>query len=200
MPSTADSMSTSSKTTTGALPPSSRWARLRSFAAAVATAMPARVDPVIETSWGMGCSVSAAPVSRSPQIRLQTPGGKMLLHLLHHPVRRRRRGVRRLEDDGVARGKGRGELPDRHHHRVVPRGHLRDGTDRLATYRAEVNPRMYSPLERPSSTRAAPAKNRIWSTIGGISSDIVRCDRLAGVLGLDGDELLGVLLDHVGEP
>ena len=50
---------------------------MRSFAAAVATAMPARVDPVIETSSGMGCSVSAAPVSRSPQIRLQTPGGKM---------------------------------------------------------------------------------------------------------------------------
>ncbi len=33
---------------------------------------------------------------------------------------------------------------------------------------------MYSPADLPSSTRAAPAKNRIWSTIGGISSDIVR--------------------------
>jgi hypothetical protein len=43
-------MSTSSNTTTGALPPSSRWARLRSAAAAVATAIPARVEPVIETS------------------------------------------------------------------------------------------------------------------------------------------------------
>jgi hypothetical protein len=32
---------------------------------------------------------------------------------------------------------------------------------------------MYSPAARPSSTRAAPAKNRIWSTIGGISSDAV---------------------------
>ena len=29
---------------------------------------------------------------------------------------------------------------------------------------------MYSPADRPSSTRAAPAKNRSWSTIGGISS------------------------------
>ena len=29
---------------------------------------------------------------------------------------------------------------------------------------------MYSPAERPSSIRAAPAKKRIWSTIGGISS------------------------------
>ena len=32
---------------------------------------------------------------------------------------------------------------------------------------------MYSPVALPSSTRAAPAKKRIWSTIGGISSDIV---------------------------
>src|ERR1700704_776208 len=29
---------------------------------------------------------------------------------------------------------------------------------------------MYSPADRPSSTRAAPAKKRNWSTIGGISS------------------------------
>ena len=29
---------------------------------------------------------------------------------------------------------------------------------------------MYSPALRPSSTRAAPAKKRIWSTIGGTSS------------------------------
>jgi hypothetical protein len=32
---------------------------------------------------------------------------------------------------------------------------------------------MYSPAERPSSMRAAPAKNRIWSIIGGTSSDAV---------------------------
>ncbi len=37
----------------------------------------------------------------------------------------------------------------------------------------EVNPAMYSPADRPSSMRAAPAKNRIWSTIGGISSEAV---------------------------
>ncbi|CAM5737515.1 hypothetical protein SALBM311S_09323 [Streptomyces alboniger] len=32
---------------------------------------------------------------------------------------------------------------------------------------------MYSPALRPSSIRAAPAKKRIWSTIGGISSERV---------------------------
>src|SRR5262249_38291592 len=37
----------------------------------------------------------------------------------------------------------------------------------------EVCPFMYSPADLPSRTRAAPAKNRIWSTDGGISSLIV---------------------------
>ena len=37
----------------------------------------------------------------------------------------------------------------------------------------EVNPAMYSPALRPPATRAAPAKNRRLSTIGGISSAIV---------------------------
>ncbi len=60
---------------TGALPPSSRCARVTFFAAAVATAMPAPVDPVIDTRAGALCEVSAAPVSRSPQITLTTPGG-----------------------------------------------------------------------------------------------------------------------------
>ena len=32
---------------------------------------------------------------------------------------------------------------------------------------------MYSPPDLPSRIRAAPAKKRIWSTIGGISSDMV---------------------------
>jgi len=31
---------------------------------------------------------------------------------------------------------------------------------------------MYSPADLPSNTRAAPAKKRIWSTIGTISSAI----------------------------
>ena len=42
----------------------------------------------------------------------------------------------------------------------------------------EVKPRRYSPCERPSRMRAAPAKKRIWLTDGGISSLAVR---LAGL-------------------
>ena len=76
IPSAAASMSASSKTITGALPPSSRWTRLRSFAAEPATSMPARTEPVMATIWGVGCSTRARPVSRSPQTTLRTPGGR----------------------------------------------------------------------------------------------------------------------------
>ena len=64
----------------------------------------------------------------------------------------------------------------------------------------EVNPDMYSPAERPSSIRAAPAKNRIWSTIGGISSDRVSAIGLPVFSRLGRDELLGPGLDRVGDP
>ena len=76
MPSAVAATSASSKTTTGALPPSSRCTRLRSSAAARATSVPARTEPVIETIAGTGCLTSSRPVSRSPVITLKTPGGK----------------------------------------------------------------------------------------------------------------------------
>ena len=38
--------------------------------------MPARTEPVIETSCGVGCSTTARPVVRSPQTTLKTPGGR----------------------------------------------------------------------------------------------------------------------------
>ena len=38
--------------------------------------MPARTEPVIDTIAGVGCSTIARPVSRSPQMTLNTPGGR----------------------------------------------------------------------------------------------------------------------------
>ncbi len=75
-PAAVASTSASSKTMTGALPPSSRWTRLRSAAAEAATSMPARTLPVIDTMAGVGCSTSALPLSRSPHTTLSTPGGR----------------------------------------------------------------------------------------------------------------------------
>ena len=58
---------------------------------------------------------------------------------------------------------------------------------------------MYSPGDLPSRTRAAPAKNRIWSTIGAISSDRVSEIGLPVFSHSICDEFLGVRLDEVGE-
>ncbi len=57
---------------------------------------------------------------------------------------------------------------------------------------------MYSPAERPSSTRAAPAKKRRLSAHTGISSRAYG-ERLADVARLDLGQLLGVRVDDVGE-
>ena len=76
MPPAAAAGSASSKTITGALPPSSRCTRFRSDAAACATSIPARTLPVIDTIRGTGSATSMRPVSRSPQMTLQTPGGR----------------------------------------------------------------------------------------------------------------------------
>src|ERR1700680_3608889 len=45
-------------------------------AAAWATWIPARTDPVIDTSCGMSWATSARPMSTSPQTTLSTPGGR----------------------------------------------------------------------------------------------------------------------------
>ena len=74
--SAAASMSASAKTMHGALPPSSRWTRLRSDAAAFATSMPARTEPVIDTICGVLWSIIRPPVVRSPVITLSTPLGR----------------------------------------------------------------------------------------------------------------------------
>ena len=58
---------------------------------------------------------------------------------------------------------------------------------------------MYSPAERPSSTRAAPAKNRSWSTAGGSSSLAVSSRGLPVLRHLGVDDLVGPRLHRVGE-
>ena len=59
---------------------------------------------------------------------------------------------------------------------------------------------MYSPAARPSRQRAAPAKKRRLSTRNGHLVLAHRLDRLADVQRLEPRELVGVLLDRVGDP
>ena len=55
--------SASAKMTTGALPPSSRWTRLSVAAAAWATALPLRTEPVSAIMAMSGCSASREPTT-----------------------------------------------------------------------------------------------------------------------------------------
>jgi len=71
-------MSTSSNTTTGALPPSSRWTRFRVSDAARAIHLPVPTDPVSETMSTSAWVTSACPAgSPCPVITFSTPAGKL---------------------------------------------------------------------------------------------------------------------------
>jgi hypothetical protein len=70
-----NSRSASSKTSTGALPPSSRCTRLSVFAAVAMIFLPVPVEPVRLTMRTSGCSTSAWPVSLPPVTMLTTPSG-----------------------------------------------------------------------------------------------------------------------------
>jgi len=94
----AASRSASSKTTTGALPPSSRWTRLRESAAARMTALPVVTSPVMETIATSGCDERAAPaLSPWPVTTFSTPGGSRSA-----ASSARRRAVSGVSSDGFS--------------------------------------------------------------------------------------------------
>ena len=74
-PCAAASMSASSKTMKGALPPSSMWTRLSVPAAARMTALPVSLAPVSEIRRTSGCATSATPTSSPPVTMFSTPSG-----------------------------------------------------------------------------------------------------------------------------
>ena len=177
----------------GALPPSSRCTRLTSVRRARGDLHAgAHRAGDRRPSAGVGCSTSAGRCRGRRMTTLSTPGGRNSAAISASSSVALGRGVARLEHDGVAGGERGRDLPHRHHQRVVPRRDLADDADRLAPDRTRCGPAMYSPAARPSSTRAAPAKKRIWSTIGGISSLAVSAIGLPVFSRLEGDELLGV--------
>ena len=157
----AFSRSASSKTTTGALPPSSRWVRLSCRAAADATSIPARTDPVIATSCGISWSTSARPVSRSPQTTLNTPGGRNSLHSSASSTVDAGVVSLGLSTTVLPGGEGGCDLPDRHHQRVVPRRHLTDDADRLAPDPRRVAGQV---LTRPTAPPAPGPRRRRTAT------------------------------------
>ena len=109
--------------------------------------------------------------------------------------RGQRRELGRLEDDRVARGERRADLPDGHHQRVVPRRDLAHDADRLAPDHARVALHV---LARGAALHHACG--------AGEEAHVVDRDRhllagdrhrLADVGGLEAAELLAVLLEQV---
>ena len=161
--------------------------------------MPARTEPVTLTIAGMSWATIARPVSRSPQITLNTPGGRNSAAISASSVVRRRRGVARLEHHRVAGGDRRGELPHRHHHRVVPRRDLGAHADRLAAddrgHAAHVLAGALA-LEVPGGggEEADLVDHRRDLLAAGQVRSACRCSRTS-----ERDQLLGAGLDRVGD-
>ena len=156
---------------------------------------PARTEPVIATSCGIRCSTRARPVSRSPQTTLSTPAGSTSAASSASRSVVSGRGVAGLEDDGVAGRQRGGDLPDGHHHRVVPGRHLADDADRLPPDPAGVPGHVLGrglALQRAGGAGEEPdlVDHRRDLLAGG------QPERLAGVLALQRDQLVGVLLDE----
>ena len=198
MPSAAAAMSASSNTTTGALPPSSRWHALQALrrrcgdllAGAHRAGDADHRGDVVHHHRPAGVAVAAHDV--------EDAGGEELGGDLGEQRGAGRRRVAGLQHDRVARGERRPELPHRHHHRVVPRRDLRAHADRLA---ADERRHVVHVLAGALALEVAGG--------GGEEADLVdhrrdlfaagQVDRLAAVLDLECDQFLGACLDGVGE-
>ena len=129
---------------------------------------------------------------------VERAGRQELRGELGQPQRALGSGVARLEDDGVAGREGRADLPHGHQQRVVPRRHLADDADRLAPDPGGVAGQVLAgrlALEHPGRPGEEP------ELVDHRRDLLARGERLdlAGVLRLQGDELLGVRLDRVGD-
>ena len=73
------------------------------------------------------------PVAPAPVTMLTTPGGRSACWKISRSEQQRgeRRGLRRLEHDGVAAGQRGRDLPRRHQQREVPRDHLPGDAERF---------------------------------------------------------------------
>ena len=192
------SMSASSKTITGALPPSSRWSRLTRSAATLAMCLPVSVSPVTEiiADLGVADEVVADRRARAGD-DVEDAGREDVGGDLAEDQGRQRRPRRRLEDDRVAGRERRADLPAGHHDRVVPRRDRGDHPDRLtADHRGEAGHVLVDRLAL-HHPRAAGEEAQVVDH----DRDLVDrgADRLAGVLRLEATELVGAGLDAVGE-
>ena len=133
-PATAFCRSASSRTMLADLPPSSCATRLTVSAAALATAMPARVEPVNDIMSMPGWEDSASPtVGPSPLTRLNTPGGTPASSRISAKSTAFSGATsERLQHHGAAGGERRRDLAGDLVDRPVPRRDEAADADRLA--------------------------------------------------------------------
>ncbi len=103
-----------------------------------------------------------------------------------------------LEDDGVARGDGREDLPCGHLERVVPRGDGADHPDRLAAYVRRVVAAVLARGGTLQVARGAGEERRVVDGARYVELP-AQLQRLAALERLRLGELLGALAQHGGE-
>ena len=106
---------------------------------------------------------------------------------------------RRLEHDGVAGGDRRGDLPDRHVERVVPRRDLADDADRLAADERGVAGEVLAGRPALEVACGAGEEAELVHRLHDLVGDERRAG-LAGVLRFEVGELLGARFHRVGDP
>ncbi len=200
-PSAAASTSASSKTTNGALPPISMCTRLSEPAASRITRAAGALGAGDRDQRDVGVAGQRAadlgPVAADDvEHAAREPGPQ---RQLGQHQRGQRGELGRLEDDRVA-GRQRGaDLPRRHVERVVPRGDRGAHAERLAHDRGGEALDVLA--GRPALEVAAGGGEEAQVVDGEREVERAReTQRLAGVAALRARELVGVVLEQVGEP
>ena len=168
-------------------------------AAFFAISFPVAVSPVSETRRTDGCRTEAvAGRNAVPGHDLEDALREDLLRQLDEAQHRQRRLLGRLDDLDVAGGERRAHLPDHHEERVVPRRDPGDDAERLAAdHRRVALDVLGGGLALEVPRRAGEEAEVVRHQAGLVDGDP---PRLADVPRLEARELLGVLVDHVGEP
>ena len=194
----AAARSASGKMTTGALPPSSRWTRLSDSAAARATALPLRTEPVSAIMVDVGVLGEPGADHRAVAGHDVEHAGRQDVGDELGELQRGERGLlRRLDDQGVAGGQDGRHLPGGHQQRVVPRGHDADDAQRLAQDDRQV---VLGVVARGRGGRRAQRPGHEAERVDGLGHVVLRDrGRLAGVGRLQPGEEVGVLGDPVGD-
>ena len=130
-PGTATSRSASSNTISGSMPPSSRFTRFNCSAARTAILVPTAVDPVNAMHATSRVVHQRRAGLRSAGDHVDDAVRQVRQRPLDQPQRRQRRQLRGLDDDGVAGGQRRRDLPAEEQQRVVERHDGRDDAERL---------------------------------------------------------------------